>query len=454
LNNKLTESSHSATLDVVTIFLALATSALFALTIKIPAIYWPAVGIVVILSLISKLESIWIFSFAFWVFYPSEYITVDPLLNFFSPSSILLVILSVRTPKKQTFRGSFLFGALAILLLISSSSSVGPLRSLGWAFQLLTVAWLLTYQRKEVGTHLKFRMTRVIAWCSISVGVLGGLEYLLRRTLIYTGSVFPAYTEAYKWVFFSTFRIQTTLGHPLNNGLFFSTCALICFIGWVQLEKHQILFVAFILCSISTLLSGSRTAVLALLGGTLLVLVLMWGQLKPSQRTLFFLVSPPSIILFTFSPIFQSLLSRNQSGEGIESQKYRADILNWVPYFLKTYTYRGSGPATSGQVWSQIGNGAPLENGILQMWVSLGLFLTVFILLAGIWFLLRAFSDKSWIALLPSILYIPTTNFIEDSSSYLILIGLLVSFTKLFWADGVSEESQRYWTGEVDEVGR
>lgn len=257
------------------------------------------------------------------------------------------------------------------------------------------------------------------------MGSFAIVEYFLRKPLFYSGSFLPEYSESYKWIYYSSFRIETTLGHPLNNGLFFSCLALACFVIWVRSALKFLAASASALSVFATIISGSRTASIAVAIGLCIGFILLWRQISDPKKASLLFISPLTVAIISQQNWFQNLLTRSQSSEGIASQNYRLDLLSWTAQFLNDYSVVGTGPGTSALQWTLLGNVYPLENGFFQLWVSLGLLATVIILVSGSYVLLSGRPAYSWIVFLPIFLYIPTTNFVESSSSFIPFVGII-----------------------------
>jgi hypothetical protein len=275
-------------------------------------------------------------------------------------------------------------------------------------------------------------LLRGISHVSILIGILAIVEFALGQNFTFSGTILPSYADLSKWQATTSFRVSTTLGHPLNNGLFFSTASLIVGKELLIGKIRPLYLASFILSLLGLLSSGSRAASVALIAGLILVTLSSWSNIQTGKRLAFTIASPLVVFIIFVSPWMQSFLFRVDSAEGQSSGTYRMELLQWTDYFWRYFSTSGTGPGTSGTTWPLLGNTAPLENGLLQLWVSLGLIPGLFFITALFIVAMRNFTwDFSpLIILLPILFYIPTTNFLEDSSSYLAFFSMAVLLSR------------------------
>ena len=426
MDNKSKLQSRTLTGEFFLMVLAGIFSAYLSKSFQTPVAYWPAVLGVLLVAVGLDHQKLLVFGTSLWLLYPHEYLTTDSTISFLNPTILLILVYYFKFRQAPRRAGLLLLSLTSAFMLFRCLESISVQRSLGWTFQFLVLIWLIGSTQKSNAASNFDKFFRCISWLILVLSALSLLEYLFKRPLIFNGILLPSYTEAFKWVSYSTFRIQTTLGHPLNNGLTFSTMALVFLLAWIEGKGGRLPFAVFIAASFATVISGSRTASIALVLGAALVFVLNWRKIPSISRALFLVFTPVLGLTFYLSPYFQDIQFRSQSLEGTQSQTYRLDLLNWIDYFAKNYLYAGSGPGTSGEVWAVIGNGAPLENGIMQTWVSLGLFGAITLILATFYFYLSSFQKGAWVCAIPILFYVPTTNFLESASCFLPFIGLVL----------------------------
>lgn len=414
------------TLLVIGLSFVIAT--LESLTIQTPELYWSILAFTLAFSCFLKIGYQFLIALALWAYLPTEYISQDPLQTYLNPSSLLFIVILLRC--KSQLSGYQLVSAvvLACYLIFTSLFSVDPLRSFAWSFQFLLLFYSFFFASKVADKVGKNLLIVGFSTVTISLLLLAFLEFLTSSNLLYNGNLLPQFEEAWRWQNFSIYRVTTTLGHPLNNGMFFATASLF-FLRVAILEASKIYFYSLAtLCIASVFLSGSRSAILAFLIGAFVWLILDWRKTKISTRVWLIMLAPTFILSFMQTQIYERIFVRIDSGEGLSSQLYRQDLLQWAGLFSKNFIFGGSGPGTSGNIWLAYGNVTPLENGFFQLWVSLGLIPTMLLLLGLLAFVLFGIRRQiaPFVTLIPALIYLPLTNFIDAVSSYMIAIILFV----------------------------
>ncbi len=398
-------------------------SVLLASNINGSLVYWALLLILLASAAFMKASQIIILALALLVYLPTEYISKDPLQTFFNPTTFLVILFLFKVKARPSRTGFYVLILGVAFLGVFSALSINSTRSVVWSIQLVLLLYCLLSVRKIKATSSGYLLGG-LSMITISLGILAISEYLLSTTLLYNGSFLPSYEDAYKWENYSVFRVSSTLGHPLNNGLFFSTAASILLLNLAQGARNVAYSAAILFSFVGVFLSGSRSAILSLGIATLLILITSWKRVSPAAKVWLSLSTPIAAIFAGESPWFRSIFVRIESVEGASSQTYRQDLLQWVDFFADKYPFQGSGPGTSGYAWAAFGNTAPLENGFLQLWVSLGLFsaLVLIVALITVFFRMIKRNDSSWIQFITVLVYIPLTNFVDDSSSFMAFI--------------------------------
>jgi hypothetical protein len=403
-------------------------ASLLAVSINNPIVYWFSLSCILLAAVFMSKNALFLFTLASWAYLPLGYISPNATQSYLNPSTWLLLILLVRCRARLSNGNLYLFLLALIILSIWTVFSVNPSRSAAWVFQFLLLLYFAS-TAESIGKNIEYKKVfRGFAIICISLASLAVLEFIRRTPLLYNGGLLPEFYDSWKWQYYAVFRVTTTLGHPLNNGLFFAVAALV-FLRQAALRPNKALLVGSAMaCGFIVFLSASRTAIFSLAVGVIVLLFLYWKNIQTSAKVWLSLVGPILFIALSVSPLFQNILSRFQSGEGISSQTYRQDLLQWVDYFSRTFLFTGTGPGTSGILWGSYGNTSPLENGILQMWVSLGLLPTLAILLIAIlaFFVRYRNNVGSLLCLIPIVAYLPFTNFIDSSSSFMPLCCLVL----------------------------
>ncbi len=391
-------------------------------------IYWAIFLLVVFFSCALKINSQIVFAFALWVFLPTEYITQNPLQGYLNPSSAIFLIFLLRTRTVPTRADSLYLLVFAVFLVMATLASSDLQRSSAWSLQTLLLVYGLSCLGKLSKQLSRESVFLGIALVTYSVCGLAFAELLTSSSLVYDGRFLPTFWESWRWQNYSIYRVTTTIGHPLANGLFFSSAALLLFRQATQAKLRFFYFGSALLSTFAVFLSGSRSAILGLVAGLSIWLILEWRRIGSSTKAWLLLLAPTSLLIFVQSELFDRIFVRIGSGEGISSQTYREDLLLWAGYFSSNFFLTGSGPGVSGDLWLSYGNLNPLENGFMQLWASLGLVPTILISLATVIFIYRQTRIRPSVAVscIPSFIYLPLTNFVDASSSYLIFIAMMV----------------------------
>jgi hypothetical protein len=403
-----------------------------SLNVENRLIYGIILCVVLTCGLFVQVSNVLLIAMSIWAFLPISYISPDAIQSIFNLPTLLVLIYLFRTKQHLQPRGLLIVGVALVYLALSSLDSVNPLRSFGWIFQILVL--LICFVSSQSGGSKLGRdfLLRGISYVSILIGILAVVEFALGHNFTFSGAILPSYADSSKWQETASLRVSTTLGHPLNNGLFFSTASLIVGKELLIGKIRPRYVVSFVLSLLGLLSSGSRAAAVALIAGLILVAISRWSKIQTGKRLALSISSPLVVFIIFVSPWMQSFLFRVDSAEGQSSGTYRLELLQWGDYFWQYFSTSGTGPGTSGTTWRLLGNTAPLENGLLQLWVSLGLISGLIFITALFVIAMRNFTwDVSPLAIFfPILIYIPTTNFLEDSSSYLAFFSMAVLLSR------------------------
>jgi O-antigen ligase len=323
------------------------------------------------------------------------------------------------------------------------------------AICLAIAAWLL------VTTLLTISLPRSVVWdlafgCTVLIPVVAGLtrseaglvmdafvglgaflalfaiaEYVLHANPLlghlYERAPFPVLQH---W---STYRVTTLLGHPLNNALFFAAASVAAFSIYVESRRPHHLF-AFLLAFAAVFLTGSRGALyLTPVGITAVVAMqLKAGHLSVRRlgRLALLAAVGVSVAIGLYS---QTVGLRSDSMEARASTQVRYRALGASVHAARDHGFLGSGPGTSNSAREESTQnpgdaGLVIENSYLQLLVSIGLpgLLSVAALFGAlVWFGYRLDNVAAAGAFLMLGLVIGTYNFIEGVRPDLLLLGLL-----------------------------
>ncbi len=359
-----------------------------------------------------------------------------PLPSFFRGASLGVVIFAVwllrrkqtRQPLPMTTR---LSGYLLVCYLLATTAfTISAARSLVWTFAFGASVLLPIF----VGGFTDLEARRVIKGLivlSVGLSCFAIIEYLLHTNPIfgtlYTEGPFPVIQH---W---KTYRVTTTLGHPLYNAMFFAAAAAAAFAVYLETRRTAYLG-AFVLTLIGLFLTGSRGALY--LTPAVAVLIVIF-QLRAGDKPLRSLGRIALLIavgvgiagvLYT-----QTVGVRASSGEAQSSTNARYRDIG-VSLSTASHThFLGSGPGTSNSAKDEgtesvNTSSLVIENSYLQLLVSIGIpgLLLVIILLGSV---IREGIRRSRLpavaALISMVFVMSTFNFAEGDRPGLILLGLL-----------------------------
>lgn len=352
-------------LAVVIATLAFGTAAALSLPAAVIAGSLMAVLILAVLPL-WWLPSIALVAFAVL---PVGYLTFVPpsIGRFVAPAIVVMAVYLVRSLQQRGLPPRMIAGMLGCTAALLGLSLIGidPLRSIYWVAVFVVGALLPSL----VGTQRDDRMAAALTRTWLIVGAVLGALALLESALRFN-PLSQAYLVEQRW---SVYRIQTTLGHPLLNGTFFSITA--CFALFVALRRtsDQVAATAvFVLTGVAAALSGSRSAALALTisMGIGLILSLFSRSVTRAAKVGGVIMVTLTILIVPNLPIFRT---RSGSSEGLASETYRDAVLRLGLQLIRQHPLLGSGPGTSAERAQQAGATLPLENAILGTTVSIGL---------------------------------------------------------------------------------
>jgi polysaccharide biosynthesis protein PslJ len=330
-----------------------------------------------------------------------------------------------RLPSGIKWTSLALVGWLAITTIATISAS----RSLVWdlCFGVSILAPLgLRLNRREARLAID-----ALVYVGIALAAFAVVEYLLHRNPLlghlYREAPFPI---EQRW---STYRVTTLLGHPLNNALFFSAAAAAGFARY--LETRRALYAGgFLLALVALLLTGSRGALYL----TPVVLVLVVGlEVRAGALTMRRLGRLALIAGLALAALFalysQTVGLRADSTEAHASTDVRYRALDESLHIAGDNDYLGTGPGTSNSAKEEdiLNPGdvdIAIENSYLQLLVSIGIpgvALVLALLGAVVWAGYRRGNIAAAGALAAMALVIGTYNFIEGVRPDLLFLGLL-----------------------------
>lgn len=360
-----------------------------------------------------------------------------PLPSAFRGASLGVAVFAVwllrrsQRPQRPFARATRLSGYLLVCyLLFTTAFTISLARSAVWTFAFIASVLVPVF----VGGFTDREANRVIKGLIVLAAGLSCfaiVEYMLHSNPIlghlYTEAPFPV-IEHWK-----TYRVTTTLGHPLYNAMFFAAAAAAAFAVYFETRRTGYLG-AFILILIGLFLTGSRGALY--LTPAVIVFIIIFqikakGLAVGNFGRLALLVGVGlSIAGFLYT---QTVGARASTGEAQSSTSARYRDVGVSLSAAGRSHFLGSGPGTSNSAKNESAesvstNSLVIENSYLQLLVSIGIpgLLLVIVLFGSV---VREGVRRSRLpaagAFLSAVLVISTFNFAEGDRPGLILLGLL-----------------------------
>ncbi len=275
------------------------------------------------------------------------------------------------------------------------------------------------------------RVIRTMIVLAAGLSCFAAIEYLLHRNPIfgtlYTEGPFPVIQH---W---KTYRVTTTLGHPLYNAMVFAAATAAAFATYLQTRRVAYL-AAFIVTLMGLFLTGSRGALFLTPAAIVVVVIFQLRKGDKPLRGLGRIVLIIAIGIGVAGVLYaQTVGARASTGEARSSTEARYRDVG-VSLSTASHThFLGSGPGTSNSAKDEgaesvNASSLVIENSYLQLLVSIGIpgLLLVLVLFASI---MREGVRRSQLpataAFVSVALVISTFNFAEGDRPGLILLGLL-----------------------------
>lgn len=400
----------------------------------------------------------------FYAVFPLGYSNAPAASTVLTPSGLVMLVWFFRgildresrtvlpVGSSQIKAGVFFLFTFSAWLIVKTIDSESLGRATAWtgAFFLLVLIPTLTRMDRETVSRLK--TTWVV--CGAVLAIYGLAEFFLANNYIYG----PLYEKAPFPIeqYWSTYRITTSLGHPLWNSIFFSVSAAIAIGRFAEVGRLRWLMLGAV-CALGIFLTVSRGGVIAL-AAAIGVIVLAHiairvtviqepvlqatpkrsPQFATSGRARALVVAMLAVLgiaAIVNSSIFQQRIS---SANGIASSTARTELISIALDMSERYHHLGSGAGNSNFSISGSANAVVIENSFLQLLVSLGIpgvLLFSALLISAIATAMKARSLAVTGGLVAYCVAAAGFNWIEANRAGLLLLGLLVSMA---WSEAVT----------------
>ncbi|TCL84403.1 MULTISPECIES: hypothetical protein [unclassified Rathayibacter] len=311
---------------------------------------------------------------------PFDYLALPAPFPILSPIIVLAALLAIATgaPPPPWLRRTRLMAPIAFTvyaLVIPVLRPQGQIETIvSWTAVVVIALIALPLWMSDPSV---FRpLTTALLVVSVVLAIVGTVEFTTRSNLyaeIFASAPFPL---TQKW---SVYRIMTMLGHPLVNGTFFASVGSLAFGLFLKGGRPGALL-GFAACCAGVLLSGSRSAMVAIAVGVLVAGGVTVFRLTGSRLVRLIVAFAPLLVIVSTVGA-QALDPRSETEEGARSADVRDLVLRIGLKVLPTESgLFGSGGGLSGVVFAQNGGGNyVLESSLWQTVFSYGIIGTTFL---------------------------------------------------------------------------
>jgi O-antigen ligase len=376
---------------------------------------------------------------AFLFVIPARWLPVLGLLLFLTPfddgpdihSAVRAVVISLpivvyylrrRSQLSWSFGVAWTASWLVVVGVLSSLFGIRPVPSLVFLTPVVVLV-VVPLALREMPAEDYRLLVRVWAWSVAVLSVYGLVEFIAAKNVLDPWYALAVSPLVQKW---DTYRITTTIGHPLLNGMFFAASfALFC---WQLLDERSVIgrkaAVLGMAASLgATVLSGSRSALIAAaFGGA--VLSLASTSRQPARVKWTIRLGLPVGLVAAFAYVWTSRLGGDEADTSVE---VRRDIYGTAAQLIDQRFLLGSGP---GYAWEQNEmygpySKVPLESSALEFVVGWGVLGTAMALVVAAVYVVTVVRRGRALALAPLAAVVTSSlffNFIEGDSKGMLLV--------------------------------
>lgn len=322
-----------------------------------------------------------------------------------------------------------LSAATACWLLFKLADTLRFTVSLAWSAQFALLVLAAGFAVVTGQPQIRETLLRTWLWLGLLLGLAGIAEAAIGANPlepIYRAANSPLYQA---W---SVYRITTTLGHPLMNGLFFAIAATMAVMVAADSSRPRGTRRVAAACAgaagVAVTLTVSRSAILGLIIGLIVgfLVIVMSRTYRLGAKVALAIAGAVAAVAAWNSPL---IAARSASAEGSGSAQYRSQVLDQAAQAMSVDNYLGSGAATSAFRYQSIGATRIVENSWVQIPVSLGVVgaALVGLLLIGLLFAAaRRRRPEAAAGLAAFIVVAAGFDVIDSNPTALALLGFLV----------------------------
>jgi O-antigen ligase len=327
-----------------------------------------------------------------------------------------------RSQLSWSFGVAWLVAWLVVVGVLGSLFGLRPVPSLVFLVPVVVlVAVPLALREMPAEDHRL--LVRAWAWSVAVLSAYGLVEFIAAKNLLDPWYALAVSPLVQKW---DTYRITTTIGHPLLNGMFFSASfALFC---WQLLDERSVIgrkaaMLGMVASLGATVLSGSRSALIATAFGGAVVSLASTSRHPARVRWAIRLGLPVGLVA-AFSYVWTSRLGGVEADTSVDE---RRDIYGTAAQLIDQRFMLGSGP---GYAWEQNEMygpypDIPLESSALELIVGWGVLGTAVALVLCAAYTVTVVRRGRALALAPLAAVLTSSlffNFIEGEPKGMLLV--------------------------------
>ncbi len=317
------------------------------------------------------------------------------------------------------------------LVVVGVVSAMQGLRPLPSVLFLVPVVVLVVVPAALRGMPADDQRLLIRAWAFSAIGLaaFGLVEFVARMNPLDSWYALAVSPLVQKW---DVYRIATTIGHPLLNGMFFAAAFALC--CWQLLDRSAIsgrtAAVGMVASLGATVLSGSRSALVAVAAGGVVVSLAATSQHRAQVKWALRLVLPVGVLI-----AFYYLWTLRLGGaEADESTEVRRGLFETASALISQRWLLGAGP---GYAWEQNElygtlTGYALESSALELVVGWGVLGVATALVVGLVYVVSVVRRGRVVALAPLTAVATSSlffNFIEGDPKGMLLVCSAVLIT-------------------------
>ena len=310
----------------------------------------------------------WLPSLALWAFcfsQPLVLVLPTKVVEYLPPLSVWLIALWwLASPRPFARRGSTAWQASAFVLV--AWAILGSVTQTHWTHPMLwvtdlAVGTILATSAARVSSAATQRLLYVnMCLAGIVVGLASLIERMRHKSLFY--SLYAQWPD-YDPTHWASFRAQFGFGHPLVDGTFLACMATVSlgFMLWRTFERPTLPLLAFVISCAGIASTASRSALVGLLAGIVMVALVFIRRARSTFGTRFLSVALGALAIGAVA-ISPFVSDRIDSREATSSAHYRQANADFALHLMRDNHWLGTGTATSEAAAKAAGSLTPIES--------------------------------------------------------------------------------------------